>query len=105
MKVSWSLRRYAFVGVIRELMRSDHVPNDLKRRASTFALIIGAIVGPVAVGTYLRWVLTGRRMLGRLGRAFPPRGLTNAVYVNPFRGPLPVDIREVLAQVHRSQDT
>jgi len=82
--------RYAWRIGLREVLRSPRI--SAETRVVTIVLT-GLLISPFVVGSAIWWLLTGRRLPGRLGRWFPP---PTTVFVNPIRGGLAPDIREFL---------
>jgi hypothetical protein len=94
MSWSWLLARYAWIIALREWMRFDRVRPEVRLGTSAF---MGAVLAPFVVFGWpvarLWWLLTGRRLPGRVGWLFPPP----RVFADPFRGdPAPPDVRELM---------
>jgi hypothetical protein len=85
------LRHYLWSIIVRELSRSRMISAEAKVGVIALA---GLLMSPFVVGSFVWWLLTGKRLPGRLGRWLPPPG---AVIVHPFPKQLPADVREWFA--------
>jgi hypothetical protein len=85
------LRHYIWSITVRELSRSRIISPETK--VGVIALT-GVLMSPFVVGSFAWWLLTGKRLPGRLGRWLPP---PSAVMVDPFPKQLPADVREWFA--------
>ncbi len=86
------LRHYIWSITVRELSRSRMISAEAK--VGVIALT-GVLVSPFVVGSFVWWLLTGKRLPGRLGRWLPPPSAV--VIVDPFHKQLPADVREWFA--------
>lgn len=85
------LRHYIWSIAARELSRSRMI--SARAKVGVIALA-GVAMSPFVIGSYAWWLLTGKRLPGRLGRWLPP---PNAVIIDPFPKQLPADVREWFA--------
>ena len=100
MTLSRVLLRYGWSIGIRELERTTRISAETKLRVGVLA---GIAFSPFVVGSYVWWLLTGRRLPGVVGRILPPRDMTTEVLVNPFPKNPPTGMREVLARARSLQ--
>ncbi len=81
------LAGYVWVVVFRELLRVPSVPVELRRGS---VILAGLLASPFVICAFVWWVLTGKRLRGRLGAwLLDP----TVVSVNVFRKP-PANIYE-----------
>lgn len=80
-------RHYLWSITVRELSRSRMISPQAKVAVIALA---GLVMSPFVVGSFVWWLLTGKRLPGRLGRWLPS---PSAVIVDPFPTQLPADVR------------
>jgi hypothetical protein len=85
------LRHYIWSITVRELARSRSVSAETKVGV---IVLTGLLVSPFVISSFVWWLLTGKRLPGRLGRWFPS---PTTVIVDPFPKRLPPDVREWFA--------
>lgn len=87
---------------VREFARAEFVSAETRIAVIVLA---GVVVAPFVVvlggGSYLWWLITGRRLPGRLGRWLGPPAETFASQSGPKVASLPPDIREALSRRER----
>lgn len=101
MSIKRLLVRYVWTVVLAELERSPHVSDEAKVFGVT--LIGGLVVSPVVVAAYVWWLITGRRLPGRLGTWV---GSPAKLSFDPFpRRPLPKEVLEAMTRLRtKSQE-
>lgn len=86
------LLRYVWTICFRELMRARAIPAEVRVGVLFLA---GLLMVPFMLASYIWWLLSGKRLPGRVGRRLP---LPNVVVVIPFPKNLPADVHEVLTR-------
>jgi len=86
------LLRYVWTISFHELMRARAIPAEVRVGVLFLA---GLLMVPFVLASYIWWLLSGKRLPGRLGRRLP---LPNVVVVTPFPKNLPADVHEVLTR-------
>jgi len=85
------LRRYLWLVASRELMRSRLIPVQTKVVGVVY---LALLMSPFLIGSWVWWLITGKRLPGPLGRWLQP---PTVAIVNAFPKRLPADMQDWLA--------